>query len=95
MQSSKPLGPPLNEAERKLATQNAPTTTDGKISLRGKLGALLTVIWLVRVQVGAKMGKLTLLGGVRGTNLELKGALRGSKSVLRASKSVPRASKSA
>ena len=68
------------------------STTDGKISLRGKLGAMLTVIWLVRVQVGAKIGKLTLLGGLRGTNLELKGALRGSKSVLRAPKSAPRAS---
>ena len=69
------------------------STTDGKISLRGKLGAMLTVIWLVRVQVGAKIGKLTLLGGLRGTNLELKGALRGSKSAQERAKSVPRAPK--
>ena len=36
---------------------------------------LLTLSLLVRVQVGAKRGKLTLLGGPRGTKLELKGAL--------------------
>ena len=35
--------------------------------------------WLVTAQVGAKMGKLTLLGGLSGTKLELKGALGASK----------------
>ena len=31
-----------------------------KIVLEGKLGQLLTLSWLVRVQIGAKRGKLTL-----------------------------------
>ena len=31
--------------------------------------------WLVGAQVGAKRGKLKLLGELRGTKLELKGAL--------------------
>ena len=35
--------------------------------------------WLVRVQVGAKMGKLTRLGGLRGNKLELKWALGAPK----------------
>ena len=47
--------------------------------MEGKLGPLLTLSWLVRGQLGAKMGKLTLLGGLRGTRLELKGALGGPK----------------
>ena len=38
---------------------------------------------LVRVQVGAKRGKLTLLGGLRGTKLELKGSLGAPKEVPR------------
>ena len=43
------------------------------------MGQKLRLSWLVRVQVGAKMGKLTLLGGLRGTNLELKRALGAPK----------------
>ena len=35
--------------------------------------------WLVRVQVGAKRGKLMRLGGLRGSKLELKGALGAPK----------------
>ena len=44
-----------------------------KLSLEGKLGPILALSWLVRAQVGAKMGDVTLLGGLRGTKLELKG----------------------
>ena len=47
--------------------------------MEGKLGTILKRSWLVRVQVGAKRGKLTLLGGLRGTKLELKGALGAPK----------------
>ena len=43
------------------------------------MGQLLTLSWLVRVQVGAKRGKLTLLGGLRGAKLEPKGALEAAK----------------
>ena len=43
------------------------------------MGPLLTLSWLVRGQVGAKRGKLTLLGELRGTKLELKGALGAPK----------------
>ena len=39
----------------------------------------MTLSWLVRVQIGAKRGKLTLLGGLRGSKLELKGALGAPK----------------
>ena len=39
------------------------------------MGPILELSWLVRAQVGAKRGKLTLLGGLRGTKLEFKGAL--------------------
>ena len=35
--------------------------------------------WLVRAQVGAKRGKLKLLGELRGTKLELKEALGAAK----------------
>ena len=35
----------------------------------------LRLSWLVRAQVGAKRGNLTLLGGLRGTKLALKRAL--------------------
>ena len=45
------------------------------MSLEGKLAPILALSWLVRAQVGAKRGKLTLLGGLRGTKLGLKGAL--------------------
>ena len=53
--------------------------------MEGKLRHFLKPSWLVRMQVGAKMAKLTVLGGLRGTKLELEGALgfggaqRGSK----------------
>ena len=43
------------------------------------MGPILRLSWLVRAQVGAKRGKLTLLGGLRGTKLELKGALEAPK----------------
>ena len=43
------------------------------------MGPNLAPSWLVRAQVGAKRGKLTLLGGLRGTKLELKGALGAPK----------------
>ena len=52
---------------------------DGKLGLEGKLGPLLMLSWLVRVQVGAKRVKLTLLGELRGAKLELKGALEATK----------------
>ena len=35
--------------------------------------------WPLGAQVGAKRGKLTLFGGLRGTKLELKGALGAPK----------------
>ncbi len=35
---------------------------------------MLRPSWLVGGQVGAERGKLTLLGGLRGAKLELKGA---------------------
>ena len=43
------------------------------------MGQLLRLSWLVRVQVGAKRGKSTLLGGLRGAKLEPKGALEAAK----------------
>ena len=46
-----------------------------KLSLESKLGAILALSWLVGAQIGAKRGKLTSLGGLRGPKLELKGAL--------------------
>ena len=46
--------------------------------------------WLVRVQVGAKRGKLTLLGGLRGAKLELKGALGAPKEAPRQPKRATR-----
>ncbi len=55
------------------------TVIDGKISFGGKLGPMLTLSWLVRVQFGAKRGKLMRLGG--------------PKSVQEHSTSVPRAEK--
>ena len=47
---------------------------DDKSSLESKLGPFLTLSLLVTVQGGAKRGKLTLLGVLRGTQLELKGS---------------------
>ena len=44
---------------------------DQKMSLEGKLGLNLTLSWLVRVQVGAKRGKLTLLRGLGGVILRI------------------------
>ena len=46
-----------------------------KITSEGKLRPILALSWLVRAQIGAKRGKLTLLGGLRGTKLALKGNL--------------------
>ena len=46
------------------------------ISFEGKLGPILNLSWLVGVQVGAKRGKLTLLGELSGAKLELKDALK-------------------
>ena len=42
--------------------------------------------WLARAQVGAKRDNLTLLGGLRGTKLELKGALGAPKEAPREAK---------
>jgi len=47
--------------------------------LEGKLGSILAPSWLIGAQVRAKIGKLTLLGGLRGTKLELKEALEAAK----------------
>ena len=52
------------------------------------MGPILELSWLVREQVGAKRGKLTLLGGLRGTKLELKGALGAPKEAPREPKRV-------
>ena len=46
--------------------------------------------WLGRAQVGAKRGKLKLLGELRGTKLELKGALGAPKEAPREPKSATR-----
>ena len=46
-----------------------------KLSLEGKLRSHLRLSWLVGGQLAAKMGKLTLIGGQKGTKLELRGAL--------------------
>ena len=53
------------------------TVIDGKMSFGGKLGLMLTLSWLVRVQFGTKRGKLM--------------RFRGPKSVQEHAKSVPRA----
>ena len=45
-----------------------------KTTSEGKLRRYLKPSWLVRAQVGAKRGKLKLLGELRGTKLELKDA---------------------
>ena len=41
-----------------------------KTTSEGKLRPNFRLSWLVRAQVGGKMGNLTLLGGLRGTKLE-------------------------
>ena len=46
--------------------------------------------WLVRVQVGAKRDKLTLLGELRGTKMELRGTLESPKEAPREPKWGPR-----
>ena len=50
-----------------------------KTTSEGKLRPNFRLSWLVRAQVGGKMGNLTLLGGLRGTKLELKRALGAPK----------------
>ena len=57
-------------------------------SLDTKLGPILALSWLVGGQLAAKMSKLTLLGGQKGTKLELRGALRVPKEAPRAPKRV-------
>ena len=52
---------------------------DQKMSLEGKLGLNLTLSWLVRVQVGAKRGKLRLPGVLGGVILRI---LEGPKRIL-------------
>ena len=52
---------------------------DENLTLEGKLIPTSWLSWLVRAQVGAKMSKLTLLGGLRSSKLELKGALGAAK----------------
>ena len=58
-----------------------------KSNLECKLRLILAPSWLVRAQVGAKRDKLTLLGGLRGTKLELKRALGAAKRAPRVRKS--------
>ena len=41
------------------------------MSLGGKLGSILMLSWLVREQIEAKRGKLTLLGGLGGVILRI------------------------
>ena len=50
-----------------------------KISLEGKLGAILTLSWHVKLNFGVKMAKLMALRGLRGTKLALKGHLGAPK----------------
>ena len=57
------------------------------MSLEGELVAILRLSWLLRAQVGGKMGKLTLLGGLRGPKLDLRGALGPPKEKPRGPKS--------
>ena len=51
------------------------------------MGPTLRQSWLVRAHVGAKKGKLTLLGGLRDTKLALKGPLEAAKRAPREPKS--------
>ena len=59
---------------------------DGKLSLEGKLGPFLILSLVVGGQLGAKRAKLTPLRGLRGTKLELKGALGAPKEAPREAK---------
>ena len=61
-----------------------------KTTSEGKLRPNLELSWLVRAQVGGKMGNLTLLGGLRGTKLELKGVLGAPKEAPREPKRATR-----
>ena len=58
-----------------------------KLSLEGKLKPNFRLSWLVRAQVGAKIGNLMLLGGLIGTKLEPKGPLGTHKEAPRRPKS--------
>ena len=58
---------------------------DEKLSLESMWGSTLMLSWLVRGQVGAERGRLAVLGGLRGTKLELKGALGAPEEVPRGS----------
>ena len=51
------------------------------------MGPILELGCFVREQVVADRGKMTLLGGLRGTKLELKGALGGAQEAPRKPKS--------
>ena len=57
-----------------------------KNTSEGKLRPNFKLSWLVRAQVGAKRGKLTLLGELSGTKLELKEALGAPKEAPREAK---------
>ena len=50
-----------------------------KLSLKSKSGPSLKLSLLIRVQFYVKKDKLTLIGGLGGTKLELKGALGAPK----------------
>ena len=58
--------------------------------MEGKLGQILGLSCLVGAQVGAKRDNLTLLGRLRGTNLELKEALEAPKEAPREPKRATR-----
>ena len=59
-----------------------------KFNLEGNFGPNLMLSWLVRAQVGAKWGKLPPTWRLRGTKLELKGALGAPKEAPRRLKRV-------
>ena len=61
-----------------------------KNSSEGKLTQFLALSWLVRAQIGAKRGKLTLLGELRGAKMELRGTLEAPKEAPREPKWGPR-----
>ena len=84
--NSATLQKPLFSSGKLTILQVRSIAIDGKMSLGGKLRPMLTPSWLVRVQVGAKRGNLTLLGGLRSTKLALKGALGATKEAPRGPK---------
>ena len=61
-----------------------------KTTSEGKLRPNLRLSWLVRAQVGAKRGNLTLRGGLRGNKLELKETLGAPKEAPRGPKNCMR-----